>query len=673
MNPRATLQIAVALASLVLARCANAPKPVKERARPSVLLVTLDTTRADTMGPAARGINTPAFNALASRGHLFSRAYTTVPETLPAHTSMMTGLLPAGHGVHENARRLPDRVRTIASELQAAGYSTGAFVSSFVLSRRFGLSRGFDVYDDEMDEKSNERGSKGTTDRALAYWATPSTKPRFVWVHYFDAHAPYEPPEPFKTRYAKAPYLGEVAAMDAQLGRLVEGVERCAGGPVVIIVVGDHGEGLGDHGEAQHGTLLYDATMRVPLVIAGPGVASEQSSSAVSTRRVFHTIRDFAGLESSLSLRAPTSKAEVVVAEAMKPFMNYGWQPQTMAVDGSVKVIQSGRLEAYDVASDPGETKDIAHEPGLSRAARDAVRDYPIPTSEAEDGPLSASEEQKLASLGYVSGRARATVRADAPRPVERVHLLPLIEKASGLFVAERYSEAVETLKQILVADPLNLDATLRLATSYSALGDTARAEDAFAKAVSLAPDSADVRVYRALHHAKGPRWEEAISVLEESVAKTRERLPALEALARIRERQGRLPDAIDLWRQVTEARSLSGPEHAHLASLAMSQGETEAAIGSFETARGLLGTRFENHLELGLLYFAARRFENARTSLDLVDSRSRDYPMALFKRAQIAVLLKEPDQKARIDIARKFADPSTRSLIAQERLFAGR
>ena len=290
---------------MLLGACREAPKAESSAAggapaRPSILLVTLDTTRADAIGPEAAGIETPAFNALAARGRRFRQAYATVPETLPSHASMMTGLYPAGHGVHENARYLPEDRPVLAERLRQAGYRTAAFVSAFTLARRFGLARGFDVYDDEMPEGRAERASRETTDRALALLNQEAKQPLFLWVHYYDPHFPYTPPEPFRSRYSRKPYLGEVAAMDEQLGRLVEAFEqqRRSKGPAAIVVAGDHGEGLGEHGESQHGNLLYQATMHVPLLLVGPGVAAAGvDDTPVSTRRVFHTILDWAGLE----------------------------------------------------------------------------------------------------------------------------------------------------------------------------------------------------------------------------------------------------------------------------------------------------------------------------------------------------------------------------------------
>ena len=302
---------AAAAAVLLLATACSRPGPESKSTtpRPSILIVTLDTTRADAIGPDAKGVSTPAFNAIAARGRRFTQAYATVPETLPSHASMMTGFYAGGHGVHENARALPDGNVVLAERLKQSGYATAAFVSSFVLARQFGLAQGFDVYDDTRPAGWPERGSSDTTDRALSYLAqAPASAPLLMWVHYFDPHTPYAPPEPFKTQYAVSPYLGEVAAMDAQLGRLVQAFEQHAartGAPPAIVILGDHGEGLGERGESQHGNLLYQSTMHVPMVVAGPGVSSEVVASPVSTRRVFHTVLDFAGLGATLSLRTP--------------------------------------------------------------------------------------------------------------------------------------------------------------------------------------------------------------------------------------------------------------------------------------------------------------------------------------------------------------------------------
>ncbi len=643
--------------------------------RPWILLVTLDTVRADAIGPDATGVQTPAFNALAARGRRFRQAYATAPETLPSHGSMMTGLYPGGHGVHENARFLAATHPVLAEELQRSGYHTAAVISAFVLARRFGLARGFEVYDDEQPAGRPERAALESTDRALAHLNQAATdRPLFLWVHYFDAHAPYEPPEPFRTQYASAPYRGEVAAVDQQMGRLLDAFKiraAAAGSQTAVVVVSDHGEGLGDHGEAQHGNLLYQSTMHVPLVIAGPGVGRDVVDTPVSARRIFHTVLDWAGRPSPESLRASTVSPEVVVGEAMKPFLQYGWQPQIMALSGTQKAILAGRVEVYDVLADPREAQDLGTAATLPAPVRAVLDEYPVPSLEPPSaGPLDREAQQKLASLGYVSATTTPTVRKDAPRPADMAHLFPVIDAASGAFVAGRYADAVPLLKQILAADPNHLDATMRLATAYSSLGQDGLAVETFRRAAAIAPRSPDVRLYLGLHYAKGREWARAVPLLEQVVRESPERLPALEALAVIRERQDRIPDSIALRQKVYALRPPTAAEAVRLGQMAMSVQQTGVAIAAFERAAAAQGAFFGHHLELGVLYLAVRRLNDARQSLDRVPSSHPEYPMALFKRAQVSVLLNEPDRAARIDAAKRHADGTTRALIANERLF---
>lgn len=615
--------------------------------RPSILLVTLDTTRYDSIGPEAAGVKTPSFNAIAARGRRYREAYAAVPETLPSHTSIMTGLYPGGHGVHENARYVPKGLPLLAQQLHDAGYRTSAFVSSFILARRFGLARGFDVYDDALPDGRNERTSRATTDAAIADVQQTVTQPRFVWVHYYDAHFPYEPPEPYRTRYRAHPYLGEIAAMDEQLGRLVGAFDRAtAGSPSAIVVVADHGEGLGEHGERQHGDLLYQGTMHVPMVLVGPGIHPGVDDEPVSTRRVYYTILDWAGLGSAHSLRG--SDHDVVLGEAMKPFLEYGWQPQVMAVGGHEKAILAGKVETYDLATDPKEEHNLGSGAALPPGVRKALEDYPVPSPATEHAAntLDPDAARRLASLGYVSAGATPIVRADAPRPADMTALLDVIERAEGLFGDKRYNEAIPLFRRVLDDDPHNLDAALSLASAYSALGQNDKALEMFQRAAAIAPESQDVKTYLALHYVRTKEWDRAAALLEQVVSESPNRGTAVDALATVKINQG---------------------------ERAMDAGDTDGALADFERARSLEPSTFTHDLELGVLYLAAHRYEDARDALDRVPPTSPEYPMVLFKRAQVSVLLHEPDAAARIQAARDHADATTRPLIERERLFRGR
>ncbi|HVT44656.1 MAG TPA: sulfatase-like hydrolase/transferase [Thermoanaerobaculia bacterium] len=665
-----SLVLAVALVSSGCSRSTESRIDDAPTDRPSILLITLDTTRADSIGPDAKDIKTPAFNALAGRGMRFRQAYASVPETLPSHSTIMTGVYPAMHGVHENARTLAATHPLLAEKLRDAGYQTAAFISAYPLDRRYGLARGFGVYEDQMPEGRSERTAKETTDLAIAHLEkTSPDRPLFLWVHYFDPHYPYEPPEPFRSRYAERPYAGEVASMDQEMGRLLEAFrQHQANG--AIVVTADHGESLGEHGEAQHGNLVYQGAMHVPLVIAGPGIAAGTHDRPVSNRRIFHTVLDLAGLGNESSLR--NDEDEVVVGEAMKPFLNFGWQPQMMAIDGRLKAIRAGTIEVYDVIADYGETRDLTADAELSRGVRQALRDYPVPSLEVQPTAQNISDEERkrLASLGYVGSDARPVVRPDAPSPRDMAHLFDDLDRASGLFVAGEYRQAIPILERILATDEHNLMTALRLAAAHSALGANDRALEAFRRAESIAPASGDVRHYLALHYMRTGEWERAIPLLEKVLAETPDRLPAIEALAEGRERQGRVEEALRLRQRALTMKTATPEELLRVGQLAMASGNTPVALEAFEKARLALGDAFRHDLELGVLYLDARRLEDARNSLDRVSASHPSYPMALFKRAQVSALLREPDVAARIEAARRNADATTRTLIERERLF---
>jgi tetratricopeptide (TPR) repeat protein len=407
--------------------------------------------------------------------------------------------------------------------------------------------------------------------------------------------------------------------------------------------------------------------MHVPLLIAGPGVTPGKSDAPFSTRHVFDAILEFAGLAS------PHAEG-VVLGEAMKPFLDYGWQPQVMAVEGTQKTILAGSTEVYDVVADPSETHNLAPQASLSRAVRAALHDYPIPSLQeaATASNISGNDEErrKLASLGYVASDVKPVVRKDAPRPADMAPLFPILDQAASLFVREQYRQAIPLLEQILAKDPHNLDAVLRLATSYSTLGEEQAALDTFKRAEAIAPGSPDVRVYAALHAARGKDWEKAAPALEEIVAKFPDRVPALEALEIIRERQQRFEEAFALWQKIDALRASSAAELEHGGELAMQVGQTAAAISAFERARKAEGAAFHHDLELGVLYIASGQYAAARDALDRVPPSHPAYPMALFKRAQVSVLLHEPDAQARIEAAKTHANGMTRELIARERLF---
>jgi tetratricopeptide (TPR) repeat protein len=448
---------------------------------------------------------------------------------------------------------------------------------------------------------------------------------------------------------------------------------RNAGGESKMLVVGDHGEGLGDHGEKLHGNLLYQGVMRVPLIIAGDGIPTGSVETAVSTRRVFETILGWAGLDSDFNLSAPVE--EVVMGEALKPFLQYGWQPQVMAIRGGIKVIQAGETEVYDLRSDPAESEDLNVSVEIDPEIAEAIRSYAlVPAIEGAPSSDSLDQEtvQQLAVLGYVGWESPAPLREGAPIPRNMTHLFDDLDEGAELFAMEDYEASIRVFESVLAEDRGNFMVTVRLAVAHSLLGNEGRADRLFSQAQEIHPGSIDLQHYLAMHYFRFDRWELAAPLFEKVLTVMPKKLPALEALARIREGLGRLDDAARLIERIVTLKESPAADWIRLGELEMAMTDTPAAIRAFEEARQLQGPAFDRYLELGVCYLAVHSYAAAAEALDLVPQNHPGYPMALFKRAQVSVLLGEPDWRERVRFAYDRADPTTRRLIENEPLFQG-
>ncbi|MFN7146503.1 MAG: sulfatase, partial [Myxococcota bacterium] len=377
---------------------------------PDILLVTLDTTRADALGVyGAAPSPTPRLDALAAEGRVFAEAQTVTPLTLPAHASILTGLLPPRHGLRRNgAERLPDEVRTVAERLAEGGYATGAFVSSVILDRSFGLDQGFATYAGQFAPSDGPTvpqhpGSVATDAYARWLLGQRDDAPFFAWVHYYDPHLPNEA----RGNGFADPYLSEVAAMDAYVGDLLA-VTRAMGRSrgLAVVVVGDHGEGRGDHGEATHGWFVYRSTTRVPLVVAGPGVASGTVETPVSVVDVAATVLGFAGLPTEgldgRDLRGEVPE-RVVYGETYTPRQALGFAELRFAQDARWRYILGPRPERYDWRADPDEARDLGGAGPEAAALRAAIEAMP---GGAVVAPAGADLSEQLAALGYTDGSA---------------------------------------------------------------------------------------------------------------------------------------------------------------------------------------------------------------------------------------------------------------------------
>ena len=448
-RPRVFALALLLAASALLPACKSPAMPQDL----NVLLITVDTLRPDRLSCySPKFAQTPQIDALAARGVLFERAFAHAPLTLPSHASILLGSTPLAHGADDNGMRvIPKGVPSLPKTLKAAGYETGAFVSAFPLDTRFGLTEGFDVYDDKYPSRAAtsldfpERRADKTV-AAASDWLSARTGRWFLWVHVFDPHAPYIPPEPYASRYAKDPYSGEVAYVDEMLGRLFQLIEsRGETGRTLVILTADHGESLGEHGEMTHSYFAYNSTLQVPLVVAVPGLASRRVYGLVSHEDIFPTVCDVLGLVRPDGLRGRSfrpllegrsRKARPIYFEALEGYYHRGAAPLRGVIDGATKFMDSPLPELYDLGADFGESQNLA-----------AIKDL---------APFRKALEQAMAAESASSGAGRAARLTDR-ETAERLRSLGYASAPPA--PAKRSFTAADDLKTLLPLEQTLLEA----------------------------------------------------------------------------------------------------------------------------------------------------------------------------------------------------------------------
>jgi len=485
-------------------------------ARPlNVLLISIDTLRADRLGSYGYArAQTPAIDALAARGLRFTHAATVAPLTLPAHASLLTGTFPTFHGVRDNGQfYVGDDQTTLAEVLKANNYRTGGFVGAFVLDRRWGIAQGFDTYFDDFDLSKYElaagidaaqRPGRDVVDRALEWLRQPSGQPFFAWVHLYDPHFPYEAPDEIAARFPRdvsGAYDAEVATADFEVARLVNWLrESRAADDTLVVVVGDHGESLGEHHEQQHGFFVYEATARIPLIIAGPGVSARVAPDQVRIADVMPTILDALHVAPPAAVQGtsllPIARGErlelLALSESWYPRYHYGWSELTAVRDGRYTFIAAPRRELYDTQADPGDTHDLAAaNPRLADALERALQQMVAKTSAGK--PQAPQEvdpdvEERLRALGYVGGSVSPRALETRPRgdPKDKISLYNLLKLAGTDSVEGRIEEAIAKVQRVLAEDPDVVEAYIILGNLHTKARRTDDAIAAYQKALSL-------------------------------------------------------------------------------------------------------------------------------------------------------------------------------------------
>jgi choline-sulfatase len=713
--------LALGLAALLLAACSRGAGPGTPR---NLVLITLDTVRADHLGCYGDvAAETPALDRLAREGVRFAQASSAVPLTLPSHSSILSGLVPPHHGLRNNgAGVFPEGTATLATVLQAQGWRTGAFVGAFVLDHRFGLARGFDVYDDDIERDPSvgesleaERPGSVVMDRALA-WLNGAhetggetkgpARPFFLWVHLYDAHAPYTPPSPWRERHPGRPYDGEIAAVDAQVGRLMAELERrgLAAGTVVAVAA-DHGEGLGEHGELTHGLLLYEPTLRVPLLVRAPGVAAGQVvETPVSLVDVAPTLAGLLGTrlpapaagrldgnDLSAALRAGREPAPAdLYAETQYPAV-FGWSPLAALRRRNLKYIAAPRPELYDLARDPGETKNVAADAATRTGFAARLATIEAGAVQAPRGnAVDADARARLASLGYVSGTsgtasaapaARPAAGADAPDPERLVDLFQRFERAHNGLQSGRPEDAGRALAELsalVEADPRNPvfrgelarayrqrrdlehalplyrqaaadapadpEAWYNLAAALQEAGRAGEAKTAIERAVHLDPGRPEAHNTLGIIHLAEGRPEEARREFEIASSLDRRNATALNNLGNVLRGLGRLDEAEAAYRRAAALAPRYAEPLNGLGTLEVERDRPAAALSFFEQALRLAPGYHEVRLNQGIAHQMAGETDAAAAAYrEFLAATGGDPQFAEQRRAAQQLLARLP------------------------------
>ena len=620
---------------------------------PNVILITLDTMRADHMGflGSQRGL-TPNLDALARQSVVFTHAYSQVPLTTASHATILTGTYPQFHQVNDFGVPLAEDVPYAPSVFRSRGYHTAAFVGSLVLDPNTrsapGFERGFDTYDagfhrrrlGETRYQAIERRGGEVVSHSLAWLSQHPKGPFFIWVHLYDAHDPYDPPEPYKSRYASAPYDGEIAYADSAVGKLLSQLRvRGLYDGALIAVMADHGEALGDHGETTHGIFLYDETIRVPLLFKLPGArsAGKRIDSRAGLVDVLPTILQVAGVavphdvqgESLLTMFTPatlkpapvaqagTSKAPDAVpdrpayAESDYPHRTFGWSSMRALRTGKYLFIEAPHKELYDQSADPKAEHNLsAASVAVTNTLASQLDAFRQKTSTAKEAPKVSVDpelQERLNALGYVasdnSSSSMPGIKDTGADPKDKVEVVNLLHRAEMFKEDMHFQEAVPLLEQVIALEP-NLPITyLQLGTALSSLKNYEKALPVLRKAVEMRPDLTIPRYQLGSALFETGDFEAAAIQFETAVARSPTWAEAHFSLATAYARADRLPDAIKEYEKVVELR----PNHygAHLLlgrALALS-GDPAAALPNLAKAVELQPTSPEPHRFLADAY----------------------------------------------------------------------
>ena len=633
---------------LLISSAVGANPPASRNARPNIILITLDTTRADRMGFLGwKGGLTPNLDALARQSAVFTHAYSHVPLTTASHATILTGTYPQFNHVVDFGIPLSDKLPYTPDILRKSGYHTAAFVASLVLDplggTAPGFDRGFEVYDAGFRlrprgadrYKTVERRASEVVNHALAWLSKRKAGPFFLWVHFYDAHDPYDPPEPFKSRYKSDPYDGEIAYVDAQLGRFLTAL-RTQGlyDKSLITVMADHGESLGEHGENTHGVFLYDSTIHVPLVVKVPGLhaSGKQVDTRVSLVDIAPTMlrqaavavpsemqgQSLLSLMKASSAQSATTEDRPSYAETDYPHRAFGWSSLRALRTGKYLYVRAPQVELYNQASDPQEKNNLAPS---SKAVADTLgsqlEDFRRKTSQSlvELAKPDPEQVEKLRALGYVASDTSNSKTGSADSgidPKSKIEVSNLLHDAMLDVEDAHYQQAVPLLDRVLVEQPGMPIAEMQLGIAHARLKNYGKALPHLEKAVKVLPDSGMGHYELGLALFETGDWKSAAPEFEAAVAKAPRWADAHFSLGSVYARIDRVPEAmteLDTTLKLNPDHYRANLLRGRILSL---QNVPDQALPNLQKAVEVEPASVEAHLFLGEAYAQLGRLADA-------------------------------------------------------------
>jgi len=598
-------------------------------ASPNVVFITIDTLRPDHLGCYGdKQIGTPNIDTLAADGTRFERAYTAVPVTLPSHTVIFTGTYPTLSGVHDfAANKLSPTQATLASVLKDNGYTTGAVIGSAVLDSRFGLNHGFDFYYDHFDfnrlQESNldemERPGNIVADVTLDWLSKNYQKKFFLWMHLYDPHYPYRPPAPYSEEYRDRPYDGEIAFADAQVGRLIEFLKnKGLYQNTLIILSGDHGESLGEHGEKTHGFFIYNATLHVPLIIHLPGdMHARTVQNLVNLADIMPTVLAALNIQlpahvqgqSLLPIISPKKEdnARSLYAETFLPRLHFNWSELRGVETENYHFIDAPKPELYDLRKDPGETHNLfAEKKAVTEEMRvrlaKLIQQYTAGQELAEKTGLDPALMERLKSLGYAgfSGGSNSGANIHAlPDPKDRIQTYELFSDAMADSQHGQYAQSIEKLNTALKTDPDSVPGHYLQGLNYYRTHEFPKSVAELERVLQLSPDYALAAFQLGLAYARVSNWDQAIQTLRRALELDSTNFAAAYDLGLSYLQKNMTGEAAAAFRQSVSIADGYAPGHRALGELLLSQGQLDEALAELHKAAELAPEDASTHSAL--------------------------------------------------------------------------